>query len=469
MQAALITYLQAAPNTAEAPGETTAAGHAGSGMRINSASRSGINDTLFTTILQQGITIDTALGLGGGDMTLLTAADVNGEADEGAAADACSLLMQLVVLNSAAQTVDGGQETPGEEGRLGMISAVSESPGASACARPEDLEAAVTGILNRGDTASEMLGAPAAGAATENNERAPGLPEGKPSAVPFDEVLDGIAGALKSELNRSGAAQDAPAASTDTAAITGNAAAEQSAVPAASENGSTPAEGRTEGTHGSAASAPGAELSERENAVVPPVAGKTDGNDGGRAPNGPGSRDKNNDAAAAGGGVNAALPDTGAKSAPVAEKAAAVERALSRFADDIISVRGGSREIRIVLEPESLGVVTISVVKNENGISAKIKSEDREIAAIISDQVQRLVSSMESKGITVNDIDVAYSQMEQNAGFTRQGFSQARDESTTGSALPADRDSGDDTTYPEIWQTLYDGGAAGDTTVDYRI
>lgn len=459
MQAALITYLQAAPNTAEAPGETTAAGHAGSGMRINSASRSGINDTLFTTILQQGITIDTALGLGGGDMTLLTAADVNGEADEGAAADACSLLMQLVVLNSAAQTVDGGQETPGEEGRLGMISAVSESPGASACARPEDLEAAAAVLSAQAEIQADA----------EGHGRTAGLPEGKPSAVPFDEVLDGIAGALKSELNRSGAAQDAPAASTDTAAITGNAAAEQSAVPAASENGSTPAEGRTEGTHGSAASAPGAELSERENAVVPPVAGKTDGNDGGRAPNGPGSRDKNNDAAAAGGGVNAALPDTGAKSAPVAEKAAAVERALSRFADDIISVRGGSREIRIVLEPESLGVVTISVVKNENGISAKIKSEDREIAAIISDQVQRLVSSMESKGITVNDIDVAYSQMEQNAGFTRQGFSQARDESTTGSALPADRDSGDDTTYPEIWQTLYDGGAAGDTTVDYRI
>jgi len=153
----------------------------------------------------------------------------------------------------------------------------------------------------------------------------------------------------------------------------------------------------------------------------------------------------------------------------VAEKTAAVERALSRFADDIISVRGGSREIRIVLEPESLGVVTISVVKNENGISAKIKSEDREIAAIISDQVQRLVSSMESKGITVKDIDVAYSQTEQNAGFTRQGFSQARDESPKGSALPAERDSSDDMPNPEIWQTLYDGGTTGDTTVEYRV
>ena len=101
MQTALVTYLQAAPNTAETPGEAAAAGHAGSGMRVNSASRSGKNDTKFTTILEQGkgIAADTAPEEpGSADVTPPADADMTAEVDEEAAADACGLLARLIVI-----------------------------------------------------------------------------------------------------------------------------------------------------------------------------------------------------------------------------------------------------------------------------------------------------------------------------------------------------------------------------------
>ena len=74
--------------------------------------------------------------------------------------------------------------------------------------------------------------------------------------------------------------------------------------------------------------------------------------------------------------------------AAVTEKRAAVERALNSFLEDLRSAQSGGREIRIVLEPESLGELRISVTSSEKGIVARIKSRDREICAIIGDQIQ---------------------------------------------------------------------------------
>ena len=475
MQTALVTYLQAAPNTAETPGEAAAAGHAGSGMRVNSASRSGKNDTKFTTILEQGkgIAADTAPEEpGSADVTPPADADMTAEVDEEAAADACGLLAQLIVINTAAQA-GGGQEPSGgkEGGRRDLISAVDGQPDAPPGMMPESIESAAS-VLNA-QAEIELKGE------AESNGRTAGPQEGKPPAASFDEVIGGIAGALKNELNRNGTAPDTKAAGTDTAAVQNPALpAENNWVSAAGdqspalpdENNGVPTADRTGDIAVKSASVPSAGTAEHENADVPTIPLKTDADSGGSTSDGPGMRKKINGAAAAAVRPEGLPQDTGVKSAAItAEKAAAVERALNRFTDDIVSVRGGSREIRIVLEPETLGAVTISVIKNENGITAEIRSEDREIAAIISDQVHKLVSSMESKGIKVNDIDVAYSQTEQDTGFTRHGFSQARDESPRGGAPPAERDFADDTLNPEIWQTLYDGGTNGDTTVDYRV
>lgn len=151
-----------------------------------------------------------------------------------------------------------------------------------------------------------------------------------------------------------------------------------------------------------------------------------------------------------------------------AVKAAAVEKALNKFADDLRSIKGGSQEIKIVLEPESLGVLTISVLKTENGISAKIRSEDKEVVAAITDQVQKLISSMQNKGINVKEVDVAYSQTEQNMSFLNHGFSHSREDTSKGYAMPRNRSTESETPETDPWQGYY-GGTSGDTTVDYRI
>lgn len=90
------------------------------------------------------------------------------------------------------------------------------------------------------------------------------------------------------------------------------------------------------------------------------------------------------------------------------EKSASVEKALSRLTEDLKSVERGVSEIKIVLEPESLGTLTISVSKTENGITASIKSDDKEICGIISGQIQKLVDAMEKSGIKIEDVDVSY-------------------------------------------------------------
>jgi flagellar hook-length control protein FliK len=153
-----------------------------------------------------------------------------------------------------------------------------------------------------------------------------------------------------------------------------------------------------------------------------------------------------------------------------AEKTAAVEKALNRFAEDLRSFRGGAQELKIVLEPESLGVLTISVTKTETGISAKIKSEDRDVVAAISDHLQKLISTIESRGIRLDDVDVVYSQAEQSGGFGQHGFSRGGDETPNNRYGPAfGRNQEPDTPEGDFWQGFYDDGGGGDTTVDYRV
>ncbi len=97
----------------------------------------------------------------------------------------------------------------------------------------------------------------------------------------------------------------------------------------------------------------------------------------------------------------------------------AVLRALDRLPEDLRGVKAGVSEIRIVLEPETLGVLTISVSRGANGISAKIKADSKEACGIITDQIQRLILDIEDKGITVENMDVVYGQMEHDLDFSQ--------------------------------------------------
>ncbi|NLF34888.1 MAG: hypothetical protein GX585_02865 [Clostridiales bacterium] len=104
-------------------------------------------------------------------------------------------------------------------------------------------------------------------------------------------------------------------------------------------------------------------------------------------------------------------PETAARPDAAADlKGAAVERALGRFLEDFRGAEAGGSELRLVLEPEELGVLTISVAQSEQGIVATIRSGDEEVCAAVRGQIRKLVASMESKGITVRDVDVLLDQ-----------------------------------------------------------
>lgn len=107
--------------------------------------------------------------------------------------------------------------------------------------------------------------------------------------------------------------------------------------------------------------------------------------------------------------------------AEAAEKAEAVQKALDRFVQDYRGAETDGKELRIVLEPEHYGELSISVSRGEHGLMAKIRSGDREVCAAISDQLQKLVSALENKGIQVRDVDVVYSGMSQSADLTQSG------------------------------------------------
>lgn len=145
----------------------------------------------------------------------------------------------------------------------------------------------------------------------------------------------------------------------------------------------------------------------------------------------------------------------------------AVERALDRFADDLSSVEAGSSEIRLVLEPKSLGELTISVSRGDNGISAKIRSDNRETCAVISDQIQHLIRSMEDKGIKVRDVDVAFGPMEQDPGFTQNGRGSGR-EYTSQYDSPQTHEKPEMSDRAGFFDTWNDYGTK-DGAVEYRI
>jgi flagellar hook-length control protein FliK len=152
-----------------------------------------------------------------------------------------------------------------------------------------------------------------------------------------------------------------------------------------------------------------------------------------------------------------------------AEAAAAAEKALNRLGEDIRALRGGAHEIRIVLEPESLGTLIISVIKTENGVSAKIRSEDKSVVAAISDQLQKLITGMENKGIQLKDVDVIYSQAEQNRGFGQNGFAQGGGGSHRGYAASAGQAQSSDAPAEDIFTGYYSEAPDGGSTVDYTV
>lgn len=158
-----------------------------------------------------------------------------------------------------------------------------------------------------------------------------------------------------------------------------------------------------------------------------------------------------------------------AKSSETTEISQAVEKAIHRFTDDFRGAETSGSEIKLVLEPESLGTLTIAVSQTENGVTAKIRAENKDVCAAISGELPQLIRSMEEKGITVDQVDVSFGGAEQSFSFSQnhQGGGDDRQPVYPGKAIGRVEDAaGTDPT--EFWTDVSVGDAAGGT-VEYRV
>jgi len=95
----------------------------------------------------------------------------------------------------------------------------------------------------------------------------------------------------------------------------------------------------------------------------------------------------------------------------------AVNRALDQFEADFQSVKTDGSTIQIALEPKELGSISITLSAGLNGVSAKIQTDNKDAASLISNQVQRMIQAMETKGVRVDSVEIACNQ------FSQQNFS----------------------------------------------
>lgn len=158
------------------------------------------------------------------------------------------------------------------------------------------------------------------------------------------------------------------------------------------------------------------------------------------------------------------------------DKNTAVERAFSDFSLDLKTLRTGEQELKIVLEPESYGEISITVKKCDEGINAKIKSVDREVCAAISNHVQKLISAIESKGVTVSQVDVIFSQAEGGMDFS-QSFSSDSGAQQRGYSYQQtfNAEGTENSVFFDQWQQITRANAestqdsASGHTVEYRV
>ena len=112
-----------------------------------------------------------------------------------------------------------------------------------------------------------------------------------------------------------------------------------------------------------------------------------------------------------------AAAHTPSRTQETADMQTAVNRALDRFDRDFQGVSADNRNIEISLHPKELGTVSISLAAGTGGVTAKIQTSSAEAASLLSAQVQRMIDSMEAKGVRVQNVEVVLTQTpQQNTG-----------------------------------------------------
>jgi flagellar hook-length control protein FliK len=100
---------------------------------------------------------------------------------------------------------------------------------------------------------------------------------------------------------------------------------------------------------------------------------------------------------------------------------------MTRFTDDFRGVEASGSTVTIALTPEELGSVSITLTTENNALTAKIVTDNKEAASMLSEQIQQFVDSMAEKGVTVEKTEVVYSQ----TGQSGQGLGEGRHEADT--------------------------------------
>ena len=106
-----------------------------------------------------------------------------------------------------------------------------------------------------------------------------------------------------------------------------------------------------------------------------------------------------------------------AQTQETADMQTAVNQALDRFDQDFQGMSADTRNLQISLHPKELGTVSISLAAGAAGVTAKIQTSSAEAASLLSAQVQRMIESMEAKGVRVQNVEVVLTQTpQQNTG-----------------------------------------------------
>ena len=71
-----------------------------------------------------------------------------------------------------------------------------------------------------------------------------------------------------------------------------------------------------------------------------------------------------------------------------------------------VSKQNGLQKITIGLTPESLGKVTVEIVKGQNGISAHLLADNPQAKEILDKNLDGLKSVLQSQGVNVNNVNV---------------------------------------------------------------
>lgn len=480
MQATSIVALPAAVNGVEAVGDVSASGQ---GLKVSSSLQGTTQESLFTTILQQGISQKgtSKILLSG---TALTGATGNGDDDTTeTAVDVCGLLMQLLVMNSTtAQAPAEAAQTEVTEGAAGTP-AITDAFSAltteltAVTAQPEGALLQGLGSIAQ-DTSATLTPAEAflaklsaAGAGTSGQAAGQSLTQtvvGTEVTTQADTILSQITKAVADSMSQEQGVTEAVQSqeTTDFGLYSARNPRLQTAGASQAENTTA---GKTPGTIalGQALSGTTSQQTGETGQAVTAAAASSSGDSETISLN---FQDKNKQ-------YDSALPTmTGGSSftsmmqtsSLLFDKTTAVEKALHKFTDDFKGIQGNSQQINIVLEPESMGTLTIQLTKTASGISAKIKSEDREVIAAIAGQIQKLVTTMENKGIHLEDMDVSFGRMDLSTGLGNQQSGQSGGENARSQTMYSGaQETG--TKTAEFSESVSVAGASGDSSIDYRV